>query len=113
MRRGPEDSKVGDALRCGESAKPSKCGANLAAGLPHFIQRRLFPMLIRLDDANLVDDFCDHYRRSGFDAELVGGGRVEVVRPDAPTSEQERYEVLLHLRVWEAVNPEARGELLL
>ncbi len=70
-------------------------------------------MLIRLDDTTLVDDFCAHYRRSGFAAERVGDGRVEVTRADAPTPEQERYEVLLHLRVWEAANPEARGELLL
>jgi hypothetical protein len=33
-------------------------------------------------------------------------------RADAPSREQERLEVLLHLRVWEAVNPDARGELL-
>jgi len=70
-------------------------------------------MLIRLDDTTLVDDFCAHYRRSGFSAERVGDDRVEVARADAPTPEQERYELLLHLRVWEAVNPEARGELLL
>jgi hypothetical protein len=69
-------------------------------------------MLIHLDDAALVDDFCEHYRRSGFVAERVGGGIVQVARADAPTPEQERYEVLLHLRVWEAVNPEARGEVL-
>jgi len=37
-----------------------------------------------------------------------------VARENAPTPEQERHEVLLHLRVWEAVNPtpNARGELL-
>jgi hypothetical protein len=69
-------------------------------------------MLIRLDDNTLVDDLCAHYRRSGFRVERVGGGMVEVARVDAPTPEQERHEVLLHLRVWEAVNPDARGELL-
>jgi hypothetical protein len=35
-----------------------------------------------------------------------------VALADAPSREQERLEVLLHLRVWEAVNPDARGELL-
>ena len=69
-------------------------------------------MLIRLEDNTLVDDLCAHYRRSGFDVESVGGGMIEVARADAPTSEQERHEVLIHLRVWEAVNPDARGELL-
>jgi hypothetical protein len=69
-------------------------------------------MHIRLDDPTLVDDLCAHYRRSGFAAERVDGGRVEVALADAPSREQERLEVLLHLRVWEAVNPDARGELL-
>ena len=69
-------------------------------------------MLIRIDDNTLVDDLCAHYRRSGFRVESVGGGMVDVARENAPTPEQERHEVLLHLRVWEAVNPDARGELL-
>jgi hypothetical protein len=69
-------------------------------------------MLIRLDDNTLVDDLCAHYRRSGFRVEHMGGGMVDVARENAPTPEQERHEVLLHLRVWEAVNPDTRGELL-
>jgi hypothetical protein len=69
-------------------------------------------MLIRLDDNTLVDDLCAHYRRSGFSVEHMGGGMVDVARENAPTPEQERHEVLLHLRVWEAVNPDTRGELL-
>ena len=69
-------------------------------------------MLIRLDDNTLVDDLCAHYRRSGFRVEPVGGGMVDIGREDAPTPEQERHEIMLHLRVWEAVNPDVRGELL-
>jgi hypothetical protein len=69
-------------------------------------------MLISVSDHTLIDDLCAHYRRSGFHAEPVGGGMVEVARADAPSAAQERTEVLLHLRVWEAVNPDARGELL-
>jgi hypothetical protein len=69
-------------------------------------------MLIRLNTSELVDDLCAHYRRSGFHVEPVGGAMVEVGRRDAPTREQERYEVLLHLRIWQVVNPEAEGELL-
>ena len=88
-------------------------GANLAAGSPFFqLRLALYPMLIRLDDNTLVDDLCAHYRRSGFRVEHMGGGMVDVAREDAPTPEQERHEVLLHLRVWEAVNPDTRGELL-
>jgi len=53
----------------------------------------------------LVNDLCAHYTRSGFTAESVGGGMVEVTRLDAPTEAQQRREVLLHLRVWEVLNP--------
>ena len=69
-------------------------------------------MLIRLDDPSLTDDLCAHFRRSGFTAESVGGSMVGVRRPDAPSVEQERREVELHLRVWRATNPAARAELL-
>jgi hypothetical protein len=69
-------------------------------------------MLIRTDDHSFVDDLCAHYRRSGFHAESVGGGVIEVARPDAADEEQERREVLMHLRVWEISNPNAHAELL-
>ena len=102
MRRGPEDSN-----------EDEKYGADLAAGSPFFSHCNLRnPMLIRLEDNSLVDDLCAHYRRSGFRVEPMGGGMVDVGKENAPTPEQERHEVLLHLRVWEAVNPDARGELL-
>jgi len=69
-------------------------------------------MLIRMDDHTLVDDLCTHYRRSGFHAESVGGGMIDVARPDAPDEAQERREVLMHLRVWKVTNPDAAVELL-
>jgi hypothetical protein len=62
-------------------------------------------MLIRLDDHANVADLCDHYTRSGFAAECVGGGMIEVTRPDAPTQDQGRREIELHLRVWQIANP--------
>jgi hypothetical protein len=62
-------------------------------------------MLIRIDDHSLVDDLCAHYRRSGFEAESVGGGMIEAGRSDAPDADQERREVLMHLRVWEVTHP--------
>ena len=69
-------------------------------------------MLIRTDDHSFVDDLCAHYRRSGFHAESVGGGMIEVARPDAADEEQERREVIMHLRVWEVSNPNAHAEPL-
>jgi|GEM_PF-5680560 len=68
-------------------------------------------MLITLHDRALVDDLCAHFTRSGFEAEPAGGGTVEIRRPDAPTPEQERREVELHLRVWQVANPGAGVDL--
>lgn len=69
-------------------------------------------MLIRIDDPALLDDLCAHFGRSGFSAERVGGGMIEVRRPDAPNAGQERREISIHLRVWEVINPTAHVELL-
>jgi hypothetical protein len=69
-------------------------------------------LLIRLGDPSFADDLCAHFRRSGFTAEPAGRGMVEVRREDAPSVEQERREVELHLRVWKATNPAAVVELL-
>jgi hypothetical protein len=69
-------------------------------------------MLIRLEDHPLVDNLCAHYRRSGFRVESVGGGMIDVGRDQAPSPEQERNEVLMHLRVWQLANPGVHAELL-
>jgi hypothetical protein len=76
------------------------------------ISLALRPMLIRLGDASFVDDLCAHFRRSGFTCERAGGSMVEVSRPDAPSPDQERREVELHLRVWRAANAEATADAL-
>lgn len=69
-------------------------------------------MLIRLSDASLADDLCAHFVRSGFSCEQAGGSMVEVRRPDAPSAEQERREIELHLRVWRATNQGAQVEMI-
>jgi hypothetical protein len=69
-------------------------------------------VLIRIDKTDLVDDLCVHFTRSGFSVERAGGTMIDVQRKDAPTPEQEHHEVLLHLRVWQVINPEAHGELV-
>jgi hypothetical protein len=69
-------------------------------------------MLIRLSDATLADDLCAHFTRSGFPCDPAGGSMVEVSRPDAPSPEQERREIEVHLRIWEATHPEATAELV-
>jgi hypothetical protein len=68
-------------------------------------------MLITLHDHALVQDLCAHFTRSGFGAEPVGGGMVEITRADAPSLEQEQREVELHLRVWQVANPGAAVDL--
>jgi hypothetical protein len=51
--------------------------------------------MIRADDHSFVDDLGAHYRRSGFHAESVGGGMIEVARPQAAA----RARNMLGLRV--------------
>jgi len=64
-------------------------------------------MLIQLDDHTLVDDLCAHFARSGFTARSVGAGTAEIARRIPSTDDQDRREILLHLRVWQIVNPGA------
>ena len=68
-------------------------------------------MLIPLDHVSLADNLCVHLRRAGFEAERAGGSMVEVQRPDARNAEHERREAELHLRIWSATNPGARGQV--
>jgi hypothetical protein len=69
-------------------------------------------VLIRLDDGRFVDDLCVHFERSGFAVQRVGGTMVDVQRVDAPSPEQARREVLMHLRIWSVLNPQAQGDLV-
>jgi hypothetical protein len=65
-------------------------------------------LLISLEEPELAEALCAHFRRSGFHARPVDGGMIEVDREDAPSPGQARLEIALHLRVWEAVNPDAK-----
>jgi hypothetical protein len=69
-------------------------------------------MLLRLSEPDLVEDLCANFRRAGFAAQSAGGSMAEVYRPDAPQHEQERREVEIHLRVWQAMRPNAVVEIL-
>jgi hypothetical protein len=69
-------------------------------------------MLIRLDNPALADDLCSHFWRAGFAAQPAGGSMVEVNRLDAPSPDQERREIELHLRVWRATNAEAPADIV-
>jgi hypothetical protein len=69
-------------------------------------------MLIRLSDDSFVEDLCLHFHRSGFTAQRAGGSMVEVSRSDAPSPEQARREIELHLTVWRATNPGVGAELV-
>jgi hypothetical protein len=68
-------------------------------------------MLLRTDSPTEAESLCSDFRRSGFSAQPVGGSMLEVSRPDAPSGEQERREVEVHLRVWRAANPESTAEI--
>jgi hypothetical protein len=69
-------------------------------------------MLIRIDDPTLVDDLCAHFRRSAFVAEAVGGGMVEVTRPDVADPVQADRHIAMHLDVWRITNPDCEAEIV-
>jgi hypothetical protein len=72
----------------------------------------LAAMRIRLEDHALVDDLCAHYARSGFAVNPVGEGVIEVAQPGSPAEEQERRELMMHLRIWTILNPDAEARIL-
>jgi hypothetical protein len=63
---------------------------------------------IRVDPAALRGDLCWHFERAGFDVQELGSDSIAVERPDAPNPTQAWRETDLHLRIWEAMHPEAR-----
>jgi hypothetical protein len=67
---------------------------------------------VRISDAAFAADLGAHLLRAGFAVEEAGGTMIEVARPDAPSAEQERREVQLQLRVWQATNPGARVDVV-
>jgi hypothetical protein len=68
-------------------------------------------MLLRTNSSSEVPNLCAHFTRSGFSAQPVGGTMVEVLRLDAPSPDQERREIELHLRIWQAANEHATAEI--
>jgi hypothetical protein len=64
-------------------------------------------MQLRSSDPAYVPDLRQHFERSGFPANRVSEDTIEVWRPDAPSPDQERREIELHLAVWHAMHPEA------
>ena len=70
--------------------------------------KRCGRLLISIEKPELAEDLCAHFERSGFQARPLVGGMIEVGRDDAPDSGQARLEIALHLRVWEAMNPNAK-----
>lgn len=77
-------------------------------------RRRTYPaaLLLSIDNPARLDELREHFTRSSFTVELLGGSMVEVRRPDASDAEQERREVGLHLRLWLAMNPDAAAEVV-
>jgi hypothetical protein len=64
-------------------------------------------MLVLLDDPAFVDALCAHFRRSGFTADPVEGGIVEVELQSAPSRAQAEAEIRVHLLLWQILNPDA------
>jgi hypothetical protein len=75
-------------------------------------ERRDGDVLIRVDNHDLVDDLCAHFVRSNFEATTVGGGMIEVRKPDTSDASRANREVLMHLEVWRVGNPGAVVEVV-
>lgn len=73
---------------------------------------------VRLSDPGLAEELVGFLRRADCVADLGEveahgeGIAVEVQVPRAYDEDQARMEVALYLRVWEAVHPGSRAELL-
>jgi hypothetical protein len=57
-------------------------------------------------DPSLLAELTQHFERSGFRVKRAGDV-IDVKRPDAADEEQEKREVLLHLRVWTVMHPDS------
>ena len=65
-------------------------------------------VLIRVSDESLVPDIKAHFERAGiFEVEHVGGSMISVGRPDALNETAQRQSVAVHVRIWQAANPDA------
>jgi hypothetical protein len=69
-------------------------------------------MLIQISENAFVADLCAHFFRAGFTVSETEGAVIQVSREDAPSTDQERREVELHLAVWRARNPTVAVELI-
>ena len=70
-------------------------------------------MRIRVTDPEALASVFAHFERSGFSVRIGGEpGVLDVCHPAAKTPDQERTDVELHLRVWRAMHPRRRVEIL-
>ena len=69
-------------------------------------------MFIQISESAFLEDLCAHFIRAGFAVAESDGTMIHVTREDAPSSDQERREVELHLAVWRARNPAVAVQLV-
>jgi hypothetical protein len=84
----------------------------LAANAPRMEDVRHLTVRLRLSDPALVDDLLFFFRKRDSQAELVEDDVVEVAILNVLDDRQGRLELDLYLRVWEALHPDARVEVL-
>lgn len=70
------------------------------------------PMLYRLSDPALTASLCEHFERAGFAVERIGNELVGIDLPDAPSIDQERREIELHMQIWLAIETGVTVEAL-
>ena len=69
-------------------------------------------MKIELNKPALVEDLRAFLQRADCEAEPDGDSALSVAVPDAYGEEQERLELELYLKAWQATHPDVEAHLL-
>jgi hypothetical protein len=69
-------------------------------------------MRVRVTDPALLSDLQRYLRAAECVVEQSDDDALDVYIPRAPSDEQARREVGIYLQAWEAMNPEARAQIV-
>jgi hypothetical protein len=69
-------------------------------------------MRVRLSDPALRPDLLVYLRSAECVVEEIGPDELNVLVPRAPSDDQARREVDIYVRAWQAMNPNARAEII-
>jgi hypothetical protein len=62
-------------------------------------------MKVHLNDSAYLDELVDHLARGGCVPHAIDDETVEVIHPDAATTDEARTELTFFLRAWQSRHP--------